>query len=131
MIVNTNHVCERCGADYYRKRQKRFTSRYCSRECMYAAFQGEGNPNYRHGQNKAAARDLAHRHLEERCAVCQWDIHVQTHHILPRKNGGQNGIENLILLCPNHHWMADHQLLAPEYLERLALGGGRSPYGES
>jgi 5-methylcytosine-specific restriction endonuclease McrA len=126
MIVNTNHVCERCGTPYYRKRQTRFTSRFCSRACMYAQFKGEGNPNYRHGQNQAAARAMLYGN-EKRCAVCQWDVHVHAHHIVPKRSGGQNGIDNLIFLCPNHHWMADHGLLAPDHLQRLALWSSSAP----
>lgn len=61
-----------------------------------------------------------------RCAVCGWQVSVdglifdengnyqkhiemagnEIHHIKSVKDGGGNEIENLILLCPNHHAMA-------------------------
>lgn len=88
---------------------------------MYQSFRGEGNPNYRHGQSLIASREFAKRHAEMRCAICGWDIHVHVHHILPRENGGRNDPENLVILCPNHHWMAQNWLLTPIELERFSL----------
>lgn len=114
-----------------------FKTRFCSRDCMYEAFRGGGNPNYKHGQNKAAARETAKRLLPRACVVCGWDTHVQTHHIKPRREGGTNEVGNLVMLCPNHHWMADHGLLTPAQLSVLApaplelaglgLGSGGTP----
>lgn len=116
-----NHTCERCGREYFRKRQSRFTSRYCSRECMYISFRGEGNPNYRHGGNQAGLREYVMRHHENACAICGWSLHVHVHHIHARSRGGSNGPENLILLCPNHHWMAHNGYMIPHQLEQSSL----------
>lgn len=59
---------------------------------------------------------------EHRCAVCGWApphalslVHaygrnpsiIELHHILPVSAGGQNTEENIIVLCPNHHRIAD------------------------
>jgi len=116
-----NHVCERCGKEYFRHRQSRFRSRYCSRECMYMSFRGEGNPNYRHGQNLIAAREFAKRHTDLACVICGFSLHVEVHHIQPREHGGRNTPENLVVLCPNHHWMAQNWLISPVHLEALAI----------
>jgi 5-methylcytosine-specific restriction endonuclease McrA len=119
-----NHVCDQCGKAYFRKWQKRFTSKFCSRECMYEAHKGAGNPMFRHGyrsgQDSTKARLEARKRYGNRCAICQWDIHAEVHHIVPKSKGGGHEQENLILLCPNHHWMADHGHLLPLDLQRLA-----------
>lgn len=38
-----------------------------------------------------------------KCMVCNYQIIVEAHHILPRSEGGRMTIDNGILLCPNHH----------------------------
>jgi 5-methylcytosine-specific restriction endonuclease McrA len=48
---------------------------------------------------------------EGKCAVCSFDEVVEVHHIIPQRVGGTNDPENLILLCPNHHAMADRGML--------------------
>lgn len=47
-----------------------------------------------------------------KCFVCKFDEIVEVHHIVPRALGGKNNPENLILLCPNHHAMADRGMLS-------------------
>ncbi|MES2060224.1 MAG: helix-turn-helix domain-containing protein [Patescibacteria group bacterium] len=49
--------------------------------------------------------------FQARCAVCNFDEVTEVHHIIPVKLGGSNDIENLILLCPNHHKLADKGML--------------------
>lgn len=48
---------------------------------------------------------------EGKCAVCSFDEVVEVHHIIPQRVGGTDDPENLILLCPNHHAMADRGML--------------------
>jgi len=44
---------------------------------------------------------------KKQCVVCGFDKRVHSHHIIKRRIGGLNTEENLVLLCPNHHWIAD------------------------
>lgn len=46
-----------------------------------------------------------------KCAVCSFDEVVEVHHIIPQRAGGTDDPDNLILLCPNHHAMADRGML--------------------
>lgn len=46
-----------------------------------------------------------------KCAVCSFDEVVEIHHIVPKRAHGTDDPENLILLCPNHHAMADRGML--------------------
>ncbi len=39
------------------------------------------------------------------CYFCGFDIVVHKHHIIERNMGGRYIEDNLICLCPNHHWM--------------------------
>ena len=42
------------------------------------------------------------------CYFCGFDIVIQKHHIVGRSAGGNDSYINLLVLCPNHHWMLHH-----------------------
>lgn len=39
--------------------------------------------------------------------VCGFDKRVHSHHIIKKREFGSDEEENLVDLCPNHHWIAD------------------------
>ena len=43
----------------------------------------------------------------KRCVICDFDKGIMKHHIIKRRLGGTDTDENLVYLCPNHHWIAD------------------------
>jgi len=45
--------------------------------------------------------------MKKKCVVCGFDKRVENHHIIKHKNLGSDVEENLVYLCPNHHWIAD------------------------
>lgn len=48
----------------------------------------------------------------QQCEWCEESFdHLQVHHIEPRREGGPNGPENLIVLCPNCHENADREAI--------------------
>ena len=66
---------------------------------------------------------------EYKCAICDWHLDNVTpngktqvqggcdlHHITPWSEGGTNTKDNLILLCPNCHKMADNEVISKEEL---------------
>jgi tetratricopeptide (TPR) repeat protein len=52
-----------------------------------------------------------------RCALCELTHPINIHHIIPVSNGGKDAFENLVLLCQNHHDLADSGMIAPEILQ--------------
>ena len=53
--------------------------------------------------------------LEKRCMVCTYGNHVELCHIIPIAKFNKdtllsvvNSPDNLVFLCPNHHWDLDH-----------------------
>lgn len=118
--------CLVCGESFAFKPKRINSARYCSRRCQLVGgilpdYRGEANPNYRHGQSRSAVYQLMKRWAEKKCAICGWDISVDIHHIVPIREGGKNTDDNLILLCPNHHRMADMGLLSREEMREAAL----------
>jgi hypothetical protein len=45
----------------------------------------------------------------DKCAVCNWNLNINIHHIIPKSCGGRDTLDNLIPLCSNHHKLAHTQ----------------------
>ena len=71
-----------------------------------------------------------------KCALCGWQVSDrllftkrgtqyaygnEIHHIVPIDDGGESDWDNLILLCPNHHKMANLGVITPEELKKHVL----------
>jgi len=67
--------------------------------------------NLRHGYYSIIS---TYKKSHPTCEICGWKWGVDCHHIKQIKNGGNNSINNLICLCPNHHRLADRQILRIE-----------------
>jgi 5-methylcytosine-specific restriction endonuclease McrA len=51
-----------------------------------------------------------------RCALCELKHPLDLHHIVPRHRGGPDDADNRVLLCRNHHDLADSGVISPEML---------------
>lgn len=100
--------CLSCNQPFFVYPHRQHSARFCSKECYYI-YKG----------NDKNFRDKALSIFGHKCVICKFDIVVSVHHIVPRRNGGKNNIENLIVLCPNHHAMADRNLISKEELISL------------
>lgn len=73
--------------------------------------------NYRNIDSGVIRLKLAGRYAhirdkyDNKCVVCGFDEVVEVHHIIPRHLGGSDDPTNLVLLCPNHHALADKGML--------------------
>lgn len=47
---------------------------------------------------------------------CTWEYKIQRHRIVPGRDGGKYKAGNVIALCPNHHWLADNDILGTNEL---------------
>jgi hypothetical protein len=47
------------------------------------------------------------------CRVCGETRGTQRCHVKPRRSGGTSGDDNIIPLCPTHHWCFDNGSLTP------------------
>lgn len=67
--------------------------------------------------NKGAWNEAMRRLYPDRCMRCGWEqASCDTHHIIPKSNGGGYTIGNGIILCPNCHRLANFGLLAADEL---------------
>ena len=65
------------------------------------------------------------------CAVCGYDVHYEVCHIKPINKfelvdfvSAVNALNNLVALCPNHHWEFDHGHLAAASMLAAATSEG-------
>lgn len=87
---------------------------FCDKSCA-ASFNntkhrsGENNPNWKGGfGNSTSHNKKAYRTYEEECAICGFKEFsaLEVHHIDEDRSNGD--INNLIILCSNHHSMVHY-----------------------
>ena len=73
------------------------------------------------GDAKHKARRRALRLHGHQCMIpnCGFDLMLDNHHIVQRCKGGTHSKYNCILLCPNHHKLADVGILTEAYLLQI------------
>jgi len=54
--------------------------------------------------------------LKDYCYLCGFTEAIERHHIKPRSLGGNDKVENLIILCPNCHTLAHKNKVKENYL---------------
>lgn len=113
-VPKLERQCKHCGKTFhiypYRSREAAF----CSRDCFYEYRVKQTNGNYK-GQRADISPSYFRKHKRQ-CAICGFDIVVALHHITPKAEGGPDTFDNLIPLCPNHHAMADRELISRDEL---------------
>lgn len=115
--------CEICGKpfEYYPSVRKhaRFCSLRCSRIGHSRDLAGRRMAPWGHGV-KAMRNRLTLLIGGDKCFICGWsEAPNDVCHIVPVKDGGETRIDNMILLCPNHHRMYDRGLIQREHLVSL------------
>lgn len=88
-----------------------------------------GSPDFRNRITLHAKKVFARSGKLRACAVCGYDVHIDVCHVRAVADFSDdtllsdiNSEENLIALCPNHHWELDHDILAREFLRGRRTG---------
>lgn len=91
---------------------------YCDATCRnvgHAKLMTGRRPKNGIYKNAVTFRAMIRREFHDRCAICGWDeTPCDVAHIEARKNGGYDSIENVTMLCPNHHRKFDMGLIPVE-----------------
>lgn len=131
MVQGVEKKCQNCGNTFFVKPHRSANAKYCSRACFYAtrygtasgktgkSEKGSRNGNFKGTNNRTTARLNAAKYFGNKCMICGWDEIVDVHHIIPRRHNGSNNLDNLIVLCPNHHRMADLGRIATDELLKI------------
>ncbi len=117
--------CKQCEKEFTADRDSR---QFCSNECRLEAkgHQIRNKISLRTWQ-KIIKRAFPNWH----CPLCEehniiwddkfWSYAFEAHHITPVREGGSDELDNLILLCPNHHKMADGGVFSKERLKQKSI----------
>ena len=99
---------------------------YCDRKCKglnHSKLMTGRRPSGGVYTSAATFRVIARTQFLDRCAWCGWaETSNDVAHIIDRRHGGADTVENVIMLCPNHHRKFDDGNLS-EAAVRAALGG--------
>jgi len=95
---------------------------YCDRKCK-----GAGHSKIMTGRRPSNGiytsvstfRWIARKAFYDRCSLCGWDeAPCDVAHIVSRKDGGTDDLENVTMLCPNHHRMYDCGLITQDQVRQ-------------
>ena len=90
---------------------------YCSRKCKgigHSKLMTGRRPSQGNYTSHHTFRTMIRREFHDRCAICGWDeAPCDVCHIVARKNGGSDTLDNVVMLCPNHHRLFDRGTIAP------------------
>lgn len=125
--------CEVCGKEFHfypDRRPNRSERRFCSNKCRGVGISLDAKRKRKvyfskiFGNHRNFRRRLRY-YLQEfsdgRCEICGWNAAtIDICHIIPRKEGGEATLANVVFLCPNHHRMYDEGLIQREHLAALA-----------
>lgn len=56
--------------------------------------------------------EMAKRFYGRECMICGYNKFVSTHTIIRRSKGGKRILENLIVVCPNHHMECEYGVIS-------------------
>lgn len=101
--VEYQYICDKCGKNFVSKikiRNDRY--KHCE-DCRQHRKHAINNPNSILDVSKRTITKILKR-ANKGCSICGWNESTcDIHHIIERKNGGTDNIDNLIIVCPNCH----------------------------
>jgi protein-arginine kinase activator protein McsA len=107
--------CVTCQKDFH---QVKKINKFCSKECYrISKFKNEINQISSRTWNKIFKRAFP----DWKCPYCNWSETFDVHHIIPRKDELNNNLDNLVLLCPNHHSLITRHFWNPNDLKKFSI----------
>lgn len=129
VYVKDRHHCKYCSSSVDTDRD------FCNKLCMLknnmegvhlADALTSGKLAAKFGNIRCRARSLAFEYLPYCCELCGYKHHVEVCHINPLSTtkldtplSEVNNIRNLTVLCPNHHWELDNNIITVKDIPRF------------
>jgi len=104
--------------DFIRKNYKRIIDKEIAKELKKRGFKEASQWLVRYRRRKLGIKKYLYGEIKKhrawirmqtikkygnKCELCGYKLVVESHHILPKKEGGLHEINNLMVLCPNCH----------------------------
>jgi DNA-directed RNA polymerase subunit RPC12/RpoP len=97
------YVCENCGKHFEQKIKIRNGKKIHCLECRRNVPHKKLNVKSIKELSKRTISKILKR-ANKGCCICGWnDAVCDIHHVLEKSNGGNDEMDNLVILCPNHH----------------------------
>lgn len=104
-------VCKHCGKEYTTASK---ASMYCSKSCKQKTYRLASRVD------EISIKQIYKLFEGKACELCGWAETVcDIHHIVEVSDGGRNELDNLIVVCPNHHRMIHKNLVSKDNLIRV------------
>jgi len=105
-------ACAMCGKTVKIKPYHKtyYNNRFCSRHCS-SVYRNVSRPRFTRGK---VITEHTKKVYGASCAICGYTRFVEYAHIIPHSDGGAFSVDNIIVLCPNHHRLFDHKKLTTE-----------------
>ena len=112
-----DYVCAYCGKEFTLKLGSGRRT-YCSKECFGFGRRKPQRKKIRSRSYKAIRlRKRAHERIP--CSICGFKRYVELCHVIPVIKGGNDDMDNMIYLCPNHHRLFDCHRLNKTEMRKL------------
>ena len=128
-ISRKKSKCRVCGEGFEYLESERPNAQYCSVKCKQAdhgnKVRGQYNGRYTGDYSSSVSfRNSIRSRFANACMICGWaESSCDVCHIVAKADGGEDKIENIIMLCPNHHRMYDNGLISQDKM-RVARTSG-------
>ena len=119
--ISKKWFCTTCGVEVQNRRTKcdEHNPSYVDWNAIgYANLANRYNYQRNTRIRSLARRIYAKSDRPKKCLICGYDKHYEVCHVRPINDFGEtdtistiNNIDNLVALCPNHHWELDNNLL--------------------
>ena len=104
-IIYYDYICEKCGESFITntpiRKNRHIYCNHCKRHVVH--LQNLENISSIMDLSKRTISKILHR-ANAGCSLCGWNESTcDIHHIIQKKHGGSDNMDNLILVCPNCH----------------------------
>ncbi len=124
-------TCVGCSSEFViASRSQRYCSNECRERCYTLRFSSKTKSSiFCDTRSWQAARSMIQENARNvffrkspnsKCHICDYDNHIEVCHIKSVSSfddedtmGEINNINNLVGLCPNHHWEFDNKIVSP------------------
>lgn len=105
VVKEYNYICEKCGESFITntpiRKNRHIYCNHCKRHVVH--LQNLENISSIMDLSKRTISKILHR-ANAGCSLCGWNESTcDIHHIIQKKHGGSDDMDNLILVCPNCH----------------------------
>lgn len=116
-IISYSTICSSC---FKKKRKDQFEQKMnilTINDCMKISKKYSACNKYQNIRNYAQSQ-MNWNNIKKECKICKYDKHVEACHIKPISSFDKktvlkevNSLNNLVYLCPNHHWELDNKII--------------------